>query len=335
MKRLLIAGAALAACTGDTGPAGPQGPQGTPGQDGDQGDQGEQGDPGTTPLPDHLRLPGAHFAPESIHAAADGTLYVGSLLTGQIVKFAPGATTHTEFKAAGAGGIIGVAGVLVDEGSNTLWICSVDPAFQQQTQLVALNLATAAVKTAYNLPNGAGAFCNDIALDGANNVYVADSFGTIARLPAGGTALSTWATDDDWIPGGAFQFMVDGIVWDGGTNIYVNMLETGELYRVPIASGGAAGTVQLISLEPGLWFPDGMRRVNATTFLVVEAIGRLSRITISGNTGTTEVITNRLDQPTSLVVVGTNAWVTEGQIQRIFGGEEDPLIPYLVQRVPL
>ncbi len=78
------------------------------------------------------------------------------------------------------------------------------------------------------------------------HLYVADSFGTIARLPAGMTTLSTWSMHPDWVPA-PNQFEVDGIVWDGGTNIYVNTLASGGLYRVPITPAGAAGAVAEIT----------------------------------------------------------------------------------------
>src|SRR5258707_2934404 len=62
---------------------------------------------------DQLVLPGNNYYPESLNVAADGTLFVGSLATGQVVRFAPGSTTAQVFVLPGT--VKAVAGVLVDD----------------------------------------------------------------------------------------------------------------------------------------------------------------------------------------------------------------------------
>jgi streptogramin lyase len=52
------------------------------------------------------------FFPESITATPNGTLFVSSLTTGEIVRFAPGASMPTTFVAPGVN--IGTAGLMVD-----------------------------------------------------------------------------------------------------------------------------------------------------------------------------------------------------------------------------
>ena len=47
--------------------------------------------------PSRLSLPGPAFFPESITAAPDGALFVSSLVTGEIVRFAPGSSMSTPF----------------------------------------------------------------------------------------------------------------------------------------------------------------------------------------------------------------------------------------------
>ena len=46
-----------------------------------------------------LVLPGDRYYPESLDVAADGTLFVGSLALGEVVKFAPGGDAPTVFVA--------------------------------------------------------------------------------------------------------------------------------------------------------------------------------------------------------------------------------------------
>src|SRR5215831_17800671 len=110
----------IAACN-DSGPQGPEGQPGPAGDPGAKGDPGPKGDPGTnggSPLPDAdvaaLQLPGATFFPYSIGAAADGTIFVGSPATGEVVKYDKGALTPTVVIPASSP-TAGVNGLLVDD----------------------------------------------------------------------------------------------------------------------------------------------------------------------------------------------------------------------------
>jgi hypothetical protein len=132
-------GAALLACTGAQGPQGAPGNQGNPGNPGAPGDQGPpggqgpegppggqgpEGPPGGDPIDARaeVQLPGPAFYPEGIAAASDGALYVGSIGTGAIGRFAPGAIDSEPFLASRAA--FGVYGMAVDEANNLLWACT-------------------------------------------------------------------------------------------------------------------------------------------------------------------------------------------------------------------
>ena len=126
------------------------------------------GNNGNNPSPDmatslsQLALPGDTFYPESLNAAADGTLFVGSLGTGAVVKVAPGSSSVVQFLAGG--NPKGVTGVLPDSASSTLYLCAVDLSTMVPTSEVrAYDLVSAALKATYPFPNAA--FCNDLALE--------------------------------------------------------------------------------------------------------------------------------------------------------------------------
>ena len=63
--------------------------------------------------------------PESLSSTRDGTLYVGSLNLGGVVKVAPVGKAE-QFIAPGAAASRSVLGVLADENSGTLYVCSND-----------------------------------------------------------------------------------------------------------------------------------------------------------------------------------------------------------------
>src|SRR5215468_5505902 len=79
--------------------------------------------------PAEIVVPGEKLATESLTSARNGTVYVGSIGTGQIFRAKPGAAMAEPFIAPKTNGIGSVFGVFADDKSNTLYACSGTPAF--------------------------------------------------------------------------------------------------------------------------------------------------------------------------------------------------------------
>lgn len=336
----------MTACSGPQGPAGPMGSAGAPGTVGNPGPAGNQGPPGDAGLVQHdeLALPGPAFYPENLHASADGTLYVGSLTTGAVVKFFPGQAEATPF-LPGGGAVKGIAGVLIDEQTQSLLICAVDATFQTVPTVQRYDLETGALEATFTFP-GAGlpdggsnpfvAFPNDLAFDSAHRLYVTDSFGgkiyTVADVTSN-AVFTQWAADVTLAPAQANTFGADGITWDGTGNFYVNNNNTGAIVRIARHADGSAGPVTALTITPVLGHPDGQRQLDANTLALVDNDGRLVKVAISGTTGTVTPIANRLDAPTGVVKVGSSYWVTEGQITSSLLTGQGARLPFLVRRI--
>src|SRR3974390_1857420 len=71
-----------------------------------------------------ITLPGTRVFPESITSTADGTLIVGSLGHGNVLRIAPGKASAEEWIKPGTGGLNQVLGVYADEKAKSLWVCS-------------------------------------------------------------------------------------------------------------------------------------------------------------------------------------------------------------------
>lgn len=287
-------------------------------------------DEDVTPQPAQIALPGDAYYPESLSADADGTLYVGSLVTGQVVAFADGETEGTVVVGASSG-VMGVAGVTVRD--DELWLCSIDTTFQRPTEVRSFTLDGVA-RTTHSLdPNR---FCNDLAFDAEGALYVTDSFsGTVLRLPPNGTALEVWLEDAALAPAMQGGFGLDGLAVVAGA-VFVNKLDTGGLYRIAIGADGAAGPAQSIAVTPALTAPDGMRALDDRTLLVAEGNGRLTKVTVDGATGTATPLATDLDQPTGVVVARGSAWVAEGQLGRLFAmPSQAPNLPFAIRRIDL
>src|SRR5580692_7536328 len=156
-----------------------------------------------TPTLESIPIPGTKAFPEIITSTRDGTLYVGRLGDGGIVRVKPRTRESTIFVHPGASGSRSILGVFADEASNTLWACSNDlsalgaPATgnDRGSALKAFDLKTGDGKRSLSLP-GSHAFCNDLAVDAQGSVYVTDSANpTVLKLSPGAAALEVFAQD--------------------------------------------------------------------------------------------------------------------------------------------
>ena len=126
-----------------------------------------------------IALPGERAFPESITSARDGTLFVGRLGEGGIIRADPRTGAAAVFVAPGAAGSRSITGVFADEASGTLWACSNDlsalggpsSSGDSRSALKGFDLRTGAAKRSIPLP-GPHAFCNDIAVDAGDRKSV-------------------------------------------------------------------------------------------------------------------------------------------------------------------
>jgi sugar lactone lactonase YvrE len=276
--------------------------------------------------PGELLLPGPAFFPESISAAPGGELFVSSLTTGEIVRFSPGSSEPMTFVVDDVN--VGTAGVMVDSRRDVLWACAVDLSFETASELRAFDLTTGALVASYEMPPGG--VCADIALV-RGDVYVTDTVGgRIVRLAgvnpvsAKGGALSVWSADPQLA--GGVPLRINGIAFDGDRTLYTTNYSTGELFAVGIASNGRAEPAVPIALDTPLINPDGIRWHEGYLYVAENANG-LSRL--DPRTGTRTLIDGSLDQPTSLVIIGCEIWITEGQVLRLEAGKR-PKLPFKV-----
>ena len=101
---------------------------------------------------------------------------------------------------------------------------------------------------------------------------------------------------------------------------------------MPIGRDGSAAPATVIDLDRDLVVPDGIRMLDPARLLVTELVGRLTLVNV--HTGTTAVVSDSLDQPTSLVRVRGSLWLTEGQTLRLVSGQP-PNLPFKLRRLRL
>lgn len=289
-----------------------------------------------------ITLPGDNFYPEGISAADDNTLYVGSIMTGQIIQVKPGSAQAEDFVAPKAI-VNGVVGLHVQRDQKYLWLCSNVYGTTNAPQLISVDRKTGQTAHRHTFPvlegRGAG-FCNEITEDSAGNLYASDSaIGRIIRVRADKREVDESAevfisAPELEPPQG--QFGLNGLTYDGQSSLYAVKTGDGKLFRIPITASGA-GSLQAIELDKALLGADGLQYVDKLGLIVAEQYGKaLSRIALSGNLGTVTRLQDGLDDPSSVEIAEGSAWVSEGQLSAVTVPNSPPAkLPFKVRRVQL
>jgi sugar lactone lactonase YvrE len=258
-----------------------------------------------------ITLPGTLVYPESITSTSDGTLIVGSLGHGNVLRIAPGSAEAEEWIKPGTGGLNGVLGVFADEKGKTLWVCSNNLEQKgEATSVKAFDLKTGAIKGTYPLP-GDGALCNDIAVAPDGTTYVTDTRqGTVLMRKPTGKTLELAAKDP--LLNGA-----DGLAFGETRILYVNNVTTGKLLRLDLELDGKAKSVTELKLSRPLDRPDGMRAIGRNRLLLAENSGKMDIVTFEGpglQNAVIKTIKEGLESTPGVTTTRGLAWIVEGKL---------------------
>jgi hypothetical protein len=192
----------------------------------------------------------------------------------------------------------------------------------------------------YRIPSSGGAatlyasksgiiFPNDFTRNGAGDLFFSDAFaGVIARIPKGSHTPEIWSSSElfksqkDFCGSGvdSFDVGINGIVYHDGQIYAVNTTKA-TLLRIPVGTGGAAGTPEVVAGPDckGLGGADGIKLLDDRTFIVaLNRQNKISMVKLGGDKPLVEVAVEDpiLDFPASLSVVteGTKGvlYVTNG-----------------------
>ncbi len=275
--------------------------------------------PGAPARPDerHVTIDGTNVYPESVTAAKDGSVYVGSL-GGTIYRAARGAQVAKPWiLRSDANGLLSIFGVLADQGSGTLWVCTAPAAIpggiaHGQSAVLRFNLHTGAFLHRYPL-RSSRSICDDVALARDGTAFVADiGAGQILTLAPGADALTLFARGPE-LEG------IDGIAFARDGTLYVDNVRKNELLRVERTRDGRFD--RLVKLRPSepIAGPDGFRPVGGNRFVLAESrAGRIDEVTIRGDEAQIEVLSSGLDFPSGVDSAAGAIYAVEGKIEYLF-----------------
>ena len=283
-----------------------------------------------------IRIDDTAVYPESMGAAPDGTLYVGSM-KGVVFRAPRGAAIAEPWiRPSAENGILSLLGVLPDARSHTLWLCSSpsplrNPPAVGASSLMAFNLKTGKFRASYPFPAPASA-CNDVTVGPDGAVYATDTpNGRIFVLRPKASALALYASDPQ-LKG------IDGIVFSGDGKLYLNIVSKGLLMRVDRGPDGSMTGLTTLALSQPVAGPDGFRLIAGDRFLLAEgASGRIDEVTIHGDKADIKVLKEGLVSPPGVTLVGHTAYGLEGKILYLIDPKlkgQDPG-PFIIHAIPL
>ncbi len=211
--------------------------------------------------------------PEGLTVAPDGTILVGILSTGEIMRVTPRGTASkfAQIPLPKGGILVGLAAVdstnlyalvFSNDESNGVWSVS-------QHGMKVVQVAKLPV----------GALPNDLVLDRLGRLFITDTIGgRVFRVQTSG-AVETWAQDRLLLgnvaaPGPlGFPLGANGVALaPGGDSLYVGVSEGARIVRIPIRADGSAGPLAVVAENPALDGADGIVvGPNGTIYVAVNA----------------------------------------------------------------
>ncbi|ACK69534.1 conserved hypothetical protein [Gloeothece citriformis PCC 7424] len=286
-----------------------------------------------------IELPTQFQYPNGITRSSDGTLYVGSIISGQIVRINPDGKAETFFE--GNEDIFAGTSLRLDEKRGILWGASPDfVGGKRPHRIFALDTSSGRVLRVILMPDGG--FGNDMAIDENGGVYLTDSrHPRIYYLPPGASQLQIYAEDERWR---SPDIGLAGIARSQEDVIVVGVFSEGKLFKVTPQPGGQV-LVEPIPLSRELENPDGIQFAADGSILLTEAAlksgeGRLIKINLSTpNQDPFEVktIAKDLNTPVNLTLDGQQIWLSESRFRhRLISGQENNIPDsFLIHRIIL
>lgn len=183
-------------------------------------------------------------------------------------------------------------------------------------------------------------FANDIAVDGAGNAYITDSFAPIIyRVDAQGTVTRFLENAALAAPTG--KFGLNGIVYHPSGYLLVAKSDEGALLKVPLSNPASFTKVTLPSAL-SLSGADGLQLTNNTTLLAVCNVqGKVYRLTtadgfasVANAAGPAGAFGTGAVYPTTLARrADSTSYVLHAYLSALQAGQTPPVVGYKLQKV--
>ena len=292
-----------------------------------------------------IELPSNFAYPNGITAAPDGTLYVGSVTSGNILRVASDGAIATIFEETDE--VFAGTSARFDPLTNLLWVTSPDflgqeidgEIIRRPHRIAAIELSNNTVAWSSNVPNEG--FANDIALDGEGGIYITDSLrDRILHLAGPGESFETVAADPLMTPG---DLGPAGIAIAPNGDLIIGLYSDGALLRVSLGTNETLAQVTPINVSRPIENPDGLAFTPDGRLLILEGAadsgdGKLLAVDLSSpQPHNIDVILDGLDSPLNLTLTDDKIAITEGRIRHLLVDDPSLTAPetFRIITVPL
>ncbi len=284
--------------------------------------------------PAEIVMQGERLFPESISSDADGTLYIGSN-PGIVFRAVPGSSVAVPWIVPDAeNGLQTVFGVLADDLSGLLWVCS-NPAMGQagSPAIKVFRLDDGSFEGSFPFPDDAGpAMCNDMTFDDDWNVYASETLGgRIMFMRNGSSSFEVWASDPELAS-------IDGISFGPGGRLFANAIQRNTLLEILRHADGSFDRVEVLATSQALAGPDGLRPLDEHRMLQSEGnAGTITVLTFTDDGPVQiETIAEGVDYASSVTASNGRAFYPEGKLRFLFGpmAGQDPG-PFVIRSVAI
>lgn len=280
-------------------------------------------------LPDHFKYP------NGITHNSKGELFVGSVVSGDILKIdTAGNTTlfHKNSKTVFAG-----TSLRLDDKSNILWVASPDflgkkingNLVKRPHRIAALNAKNGSEIWSSELPDQG--FANDFALDGEGGVYVTDTVRDLVyHLTGPNTEFRIVSRSSLFSPG---VLGPAGIANFNNKKLIIGLYSDGRLVEVGLNKEKRAEKVRYLPLERRIENPDGLIALNDNQLLILEGAsingdGKILKVDLNSKAPyKITVLKSGIKSPLNLTMVGESIYISEGNIRHLVIKDQQLEIP--------
>ena len=280
-------------------------------------------------------LPSAIEYPNGITHAEDGTIFVGSVVSGDIWRKRPNADFELAFPETPTR-FAGTA-LRYDPSTNLLWVASPDflgreingKTVKRPHRIAVIDTISNSEIWSVEMPDGG--FGNDFALDGKGGVFLTDStLDKVWHIPSVGSPFATVVDGELLRPGtlgpAGIAFFPDG-------KLVFGLFSDGEILIAHLDENNIATSVETLKLDRKLHNPDGMFALSDHQLLILEGAvesgdGKLLQVDIDSQQPLKiSVLADEIDSPLNLTVFQNKVFISEGRVRHLMIDDNDIEVP--------
>jgi sugar lactone lactonase YvrE len=284
--------------------------------------------------------------PNGITHDKNGALYIGSVVSGDILKITENGKQEIIFKETDE--VFAGTSLRYDPLTDVLWVASPDylgvtdeegNVTRRPNRVAAIDLSSRQLIKTWLIPDGG--FGNDIALDTAGGIYVTDSIkDRVYHLSSKSSELIVLLENKLFTAG---RLGPAGIAVLPNNDLIIGLYSDGGLVRVTQSKNGSAAKIHQLKLKRPLENPDGLYPLSDGRLLVLEGAptsgdGRLSLIDLNAKIPyPVKTLVDKIESPLNLTLKGNKLFITESRFRHILLDDVQMTVPqeFFLRKVEL